>query len=52
MILEIDGFAKRTRATIKKRLVPSIEKDQRVGTRPSGTSNDPMFLSDRRLLEK
>jgi len=44
-ILETDGPAKRTRAKIKRCLVPSTVDDQRDGAGPSGTSNDPMDLT-------
>jgi hypothetical protein len=44
-ILEADGPAKRTRAKIKRCLVPSTTEDRQDGAVPSGTSNDPMDLS-------
>jgi hypothetical protein len=46
IILEADGPAKRTRAKIKRCLVPSAIGDQQDGAGPSGTSNDPMDLTD------
>jgi hypothetical protein len=45
-ILEIDGPAKRTQAKIKRCLVLSTTKDRQDGAGPSGTSNDPMDLTD------
>jgi hypothetical protein len=45
-ILETDGPAKRIRAKIKRCLVPIMIEDRQDGTRPSGTSNDPMDLTD------
>jgi hypothetical protein len=45
-ILEADGPAKRTRAKIKRCLVPSATEDRQDGVGPSGTSNDPMDLTD------
>jgi hypothetical protein len=43
-ILEATGPAKRTRAKIKRRLVPNTTKDRQDGDGPSGTSNDSMDL--------
>jgi hypothetical protein len=45
-ILETDGPAKWTRAKIKRCLVPSTTEDRQDGAGPSGTSNDPMDLTD------
>jgi hypothetical protein len=45
-ILEADGPAKRTRAKIKRCLVPMTMENPEDGAGPSGTSNDLMDLSD------
>jgi hypothetical protein len=45
-ILEADGPAKRTRAKIKRCLVPMTTENPEDGAGPSGTSNDPMDLSE------
>jgi hypothetical protein len=45
-ILEADGHTKRTRAKIKRCLVPSTTEDRQDGAGPSGTSTDPMDLTD------
>jgi hypothetical protein len=45
-ILEADGLAKQTRAKIKRCLVPGTTEDRQDGAGPSGTSNDPMDLTD------
>jgi hypothetical protein len=45
-ILETDGPAKRTRAKIKRCLIPSMTEDRQDGVGPSGTSNDPIDLTN------
>jgi hypothetical protein len=45
-ILEADGPAKRTREKIKRCLVPMTTENPEDGAGPSGTSNDPMDLSE------
>jgi hypothetical protein len=46
VIFEADGPAKQTRAKIKRCLVPSTIDDRQDGAGPSGTSNDPMDLTN------
>jgi hypothetical protein len=51
-ILDVDGYAKRTQAKIKRHLVLNTTVDQQDGAGPNGTLSDSMDLTGWRILGK